>query len=189
MTDPTGTVTSNTYDEQDRVVGQVDPLGNTLAFAYTGVLPRCRHRRHRRQREPERLPVPGAGCSPPQTAGLDTDAPSTTSYVYDDDLALVATVDPNRFLWRTTRDAAGNVLTSTDPLGRTTTLTWNKRNDPTSITTPLGITTRIRYDDRGLVSRGRRGSRARRRRRRHGCLATTRSTRRTSRASPTHWAP
>ena len=88
-----------------------------------------------------------------ETRTLDGDAPATTSYVYDDDLALVATIDPNRFLWRTTRDAAGNVLTSTDPLGRTTTATWSEQNDLTSITTPLGITTRIGYDDRGLPVR------------------------------------
>ena len=152
LTDPTGAVTSTTYDDGDRVVGQVDPLGDTLAFAYTGSFPDVvtvvtdgNGNRSGYQYQ--------AGVLTSQTADLDSDAPSTTGYVYDHDLALVATIDANGQPWRSTRDAAGNVLTSTDPLGRTTTMTWNKRQDPTSITTPLGVTTRIEYDDRGLPVR------------------------------------
>ena len=186
LTDPTGAVTGTTYDEQDRVIGQADPLGNTLAFVYTGSFPDVvtvvtdgnGHRSGYQYR---------AGVLTAQTAGLDTDAPSTTSHVYDDDLALVATIDPDRHLWRTTRDTAGNVLTSTDPLGRTTTVTWNERGDPTSITTPwvsrpASGTTTAAFRSASCVPP------AHRWRRPSSSAATIRSTRRTSRASPTRWA-
>ncbi|MCY7418606.1 MAG: hypothetical protein LH650_08945, partial [Chloroflexi bacterium] len=88
-----------------------------------------------------------------ETHALGTDAPVLVKQLYDGDMRHVGTVDANGGLWRVTRDKSGNILTSTDPLGRTATMTWNDRNDPLSVTSPMGLRTDVEYDDKGLVTR------------------------------------
>ncbi|MGQ2922883.1 MAG: hypothetical protein ACT6SF_07665 [Hydrogenophaga sp.] len=45
-----------------------------------------------------------------------------------------------------TRDANGNVLTSTDARGKVTTYTYDNLNRPTSISYPTGVATALEYD-------------------------------------------
>ena len=132
VTDPTGARTTDLYDADDRVSAQKDPLGNELSLAYTGTYPNLvtvatDGNGNRSAFEFRR------GVLVAETRGLDGERPSITSHVYDARLAHVATIDPNGNLWRTTRDAAGNILTSTDPLGRTTTVTYTEHGEPLSV--------------------------------------------------------
>lgn len=152
VTDPRGAVATTVYDDDDRVVRQTDPLGNELTMEYHGAYP-----------DLVAVTTDGSGAQASleyragtlvaETRGLGTPSAATTRYLYDEDMRPIGTVDARGGLWQETRDAAGNVLTTTDPLGRTTTTTWNKAGDPTSITSPLGVRAEIRYDKRGLVRR------------------------------------
>jgi RHS repeat-associated protein len=151
-TDARGATSTTTYDAAGRVSEQVDPLGNRIAFSYAGAFPDLvttitDGNGHRSDYEYR------GGVLAAATRGLDGPDPSMTRYRYDERLALVAELDAADQLWSRTVDAAGRVLTSTDPLGRTTTRTWSDLGDPTSVVSPSGITTRIEYEAHGLPVR------------------------------------
>src|SRR5690606_36302917 len=108
-TDATGARITNAYDETGRGVRQTDPLGTTLDLAYAGTYPDLvtvvsddngirssfEHR---------------SGLLVAETRGIDGDAPSRTSHIYDERRHLVATIDPVGGLWRHVRDADGDMV-------------------------------------------------------------------------------
>jgi len=149
--DPRGhTILTNTYDGSARVLSQTDGLSQTTSFDYTS--------------------IPGATeITDPSsnvtvdtfvdnmltsvTKGYGTAAAATTSYTYDPVTFGVATVvDPNLHQSIYTWDAAGNPLTKTDAVGRTTTTTYNSLNEPLTVTDPKGVTTTNTYDSGGNLT-------------------------------------
>ena len=150
--DPRGATSTTAYDAAGRVIEQVDPLGGGITFSYAGTFPDLLttvtdgdgHRSGYEFR---------GGVLAAVTRGLDGPDPSWTRYRYDERLALVGELDAAGQPWSRTVDAAGHLLTSTDPLGRTTTWTWSDLGDPTSLVSPSGITTRFDYEAHGLPVR------------------------------------
>ncbi|MFN8624206.1 MAG: DUF6531 domain-containing protein [Chloroflexota bacterium] len=151
VTTPDGASATMAYDAQGRVTQQVDPLGGRLALEYRGAFPDL-VTMTTDGTGARRLLEHHAGVLVREVEGYGGTAPSTTHHRYDEGLRLAATIDPLRDLWRLERDAAGNVTRAVDPLGNATTATWTDHHDPLTMTTPMGVVTAYRYDDRGLLT-------------------------------------
>lgn len=80
-----------------------------------------------------------------------------TEYTYDGTWKPATVKVPqngtgNDRIYQYTYDDRANVLTTTDPLGHTTTTTYNALNEPLTITDPLQNVTTYTYDARGNVT-------------------------------------
>ena len=62
---------------------------------------------------------------------------------------MILETDPNGGTTRYTVDSSGNALSTTDPLGRTTSATYNSLNEPLTKTDGNGVTTTYTYDAHG----------------------------------------
>ncbi|MCA9166627.1 MAG: VCBS repeat-containing protein [Planctomycetales bacterium] len=134
-TDRNGNKTEFLYDELDRQTVITDALGNSTAFAYDAV-----------------------GNILTSTDPLLR----VTSYTYDARDRLIEQVDPDPdgdagpLLSPTMQydhDTYGNVISSTDPLNRTTRFEYDALHRLTSITDAIGNTTRTEYDSNGNLVR------------------------------------
>ncbi|MFS4095166.1 RHS repeat-associated core domain-containing protein [Streptomyces sp. AF1A] len=157
-TDALGKTTVSTFDDDNRLLTTTDRGGKTVTYAYDG-----------------------AGNLVSETSPRG----SKTTYGYDDNGRLTTRVeprgnasgaDPSQYTWSTSYDAAGNVVSQTDPsgvkivyntsdgdgrlteradaLGKKTTYGYDKLGRLTTVTTPDGGTTKLGYDDLGnLTSR------------------------------------
>ena len=150
-------VTTNVYDSSSRVISQTDPLGRETTFDYSTVPGSVIVTDPKGN---EVLDTYWAGLLHACTVGYGTSSAATTQYSYDPDtLGIAETTDHNGHLWTATFDSAGNKLTSTDPLNRTTTYTYNGYNEVTSITEPktfggVHASTTFGYDESGHASAG-----------------------------------
>ncbi len=136
---------TNHYDAQGRIDWQKDQLNNQLTLAYAAGSTTTT--------DPngnvmvERF-VDGLLTS--RTLGAGTPHEATWSYSHDPaTLAPRVTVDPNGNVSFATYDASGNLLSSTDGLGRTSSASFNAFNDPLTTTDPSGVVTNYTYDANG----------------------------------------
>jgi RHS repeat-associated protein len=145
-------VVTNHYDAQGRVDQQTDQLGRVTSLDYTTVPgstlvtdPRGRTVRYGYT----------DGLLTTVTAGYRTASAASWYYRYDPDtLGRISTFDPDGHTTTATYDAAGNLTSSTDGLGRTTTYTYNALREVTSVIEPKQvngqpITTTLTYDSGG----------------------------------------
>jgi RHS repeat-associated protein len=134
-------VTTYAYDEVGNKVAQTDALGRTTTFAYDAA---------------NRL-VSTTGPDPDGAGPLAAPV-STTSY--DDNGNPASTVEPrgnvgganpDDFRTRFAYDAAGRLLTTTDPLGNTSTNAYDSVGNLTSMRDANGHTTVFTYDRSGPI--------------------------------------
>jgi RHS repeat-associated protein len=130
----------NTYNSSGQVLTQTDQLGRETTYAYSG----------------DNFSDAGGtttitdpdgnvevqdyadGVLQSLTKGYGTASTSTWSYVYDPTtLGLIQTIDPDGDATPATYDDNGNVLTSTDALGNTTSYSYSSFNEPTCMAEPL----------------------------------------------------
>lgn len=71
---------------------------------------------------------------------------------WDRDGMLLAEIDAAGHATRYTYDAAGNLSSSTDALGRTGTIEYGKHNLPVALTDPAGHVTKLDYDTAGRLT-------------------------------------
>lgn len=149
VTDPRGhVVTTNSYDDHDRVTAQTDALGDTTTWDYSTP-------GHTRITDP-------AGHVTDETfehgvpveirKGVGTASQTTVRIAYDAALNPVRVTDGRGHDSTYEYDKAGNRTSATDPLGHTTSWTYNDEHEPTSQTAPSGRTTDFAYDAHGNLT-------------------------------------
>ena len=151
MTNPRGGVLKNEYDSHDRAVSQTDPEGRATTFAYDstsdGTKTTITHPKGNVTVEHYT-----AGELTKLTKGGGTNAAATWTYAYDQfTLGVTAVTDPNGHITRRAYDPNGNLVSATDALGHTATVTYNGLEEPLTTTDPSGATTTYTYDDAGNV--------------------------------------
>lgn len=148
ITAPDGGLVRNVYDDQGRVTSQTDAVGRITVFTYAGTP----------ENQTTTVTDP-AGVSTVFTytnrrltqkvAASGTALAATTKYGYNPALDLISTTDP---LGKTTSmvyDDDGNMVSSTDPLGATTRYTYDSLHNVTSVQDSLGRVGTASYDSYG----------------------------------------
>ncbi len=150
--DPRGGIVTNHYDAEGRVDWQTDQLGRKFTFAYTPTSTTITDPKGNVTFEEYTY-----GLRTAVTYGYGTAQAATWRFEYDPaTIGMTSVFDPKGQQTARTYDARGNLLTETDPLARTTTFTYNARDDVTSVTDPKGVKTTLAYDARGnLLSESR----------------------------------
>lgn len=150
-TDPNGGVLANTYDSSGRILTQTDPMGRTTTLAYSSAA----------TYGPSTTTVTDAlGNVEVQTYDNNvlmsvtraegTSQAATTTYAYASGILEPSSVtDPDGHVSSTVYDSAGDVLSQTDALNRTTTYTYDGLGDLTSVTDPMSHQTTYAYDGSG----------------------------------------
>ena len=139
----------NVYDSQGRVATQTDQLGHTTTFDYTSIAGATKVTD---SSVPAHVSVDyyNQGLRVATTQGYGTPQAATTTFGYDPaTLALTSTTDPNGNTTTYSVDSNGNVLSTLDPMGRTTSATYNAFNEPLTQTDGLLVTTQYAYDANG----------------------------------------
>lgn len=145
---PDGGVTTNVYDSSGRVTHQTDAAGHTAAWAYSG------------DTADETTTVTTADGAvhsehylnltlASSTVAAGTSYAATTSYQYDEALDVVTKTDPLGKSTQYTWDTNGNKLTETTPLHQTTSWSYDALNDLTSTSDPDGNYSHNNYDSAG----------------------------------------
>jgi RHS repeat-associated protein len=135
------------YDEDGRVVRQINANGDTLALI------------HDVEANTETIKDYNGNVttytydSAGNVLTKTDDADHTWSYEYDAAGNLLATEQPGGGIKSSTFDAKGNELTSTDELEKTTTRTYDAKGHLLSSLNAVGNLTRYEYDDNGNLER------------------------------------
>ncbi len=152
MTNPRNGVVRNTYDSSARVISQVDAAGLKTSWAYAGdpatpsggdttITDEHRNVTVEHYANLELLSI---------TRGAGTAAAATTNFTYDPaTLGRTSVTDPDGHSTKNTYDSNGNLLTTTDALGNTTSYGYNSFNELARRTTPKGESTVLTYDSSG----------------------------------------
>jgi RHS repeat-associated protein len=145
MTDPRGGTTTNAFDSAGRVTAQIDPMGRRTSFEYDGATTTVTDPNANREIE-----TYSNGTLSAVTRAAGTPQAATWTYSSDSPtLAATSITDPNGHTVHYSYDDRGNVLSTTDALGRTTRSTYDALDDLTSVTDPSGHTASYTYDGSG----------------------------------------
>lgn len=146
VTDPRGNTTTNVYDAAHRVTSQTDRAGGVTSLDYGTA-------------GTTTTTTPGGrvtaetyinGQLVKVVKGIGTPQVATWRYAYDPaTYAMTSVTDPLGHTSTATYDASGNRLTATDPKGRQQSWTYNALNDATSATDAAGTTTNYTWDAAG----------------------------------------
>ena len=157
-TDELGKATYYTYDEFNRLETITDPIGRTTTYQY-GLAPDSPRTAY--VRKVSRIILPSgkkieytydlAGRRLTQTIGAGTAEAATTRYGYDIAGNMISVTDPRGKTSTFTHDARHNRKTATDPLGRTTGWAYDYRGNKISETRPDGGVTSFVYDNRNRL--------------------------------------
>jgi RHS repeat-associated protein len=140
----------NGYDSSGRVATQTDDLGRITHFGYTG---NPEFSSTTTITDPANNVVVDSyqyGELVEATKGSGT--PAAASWLYGYDPATTGTTsvtDPNGGVTTTTYDAQGDVLSTLDPLRRTTSATYNSFDEPLTTVDGNNVTTTNTYDANG----------------------------------------
>ena len=146
-TDALGNATTYTYDAQGRCIQVAQPATSQHGQSVTTNV-------YNAAGELVQTDAPG-----PSSTG-DPTGERVTGYVYDMLGRQIETIAPNpttgeadgTITTRTTYDANGNVLSSTDALGNTTNYVYDNLGRQVSVQDPDGYTTQYTYDTAGRVA-------------------------------------
>jgi RHS repeat-associated protein len=145
----------NMYDGSNRVTSQTDNLGRTTTFVYSGD-PTSSVGSTTTTTDPKgniRKETYQYGVRTAVTYGYGTAQAASWRYRYDPTTgALISVTDPNNGTTTYIVDGRGNWLSRTDSLGRLTQRTYNSFDEPLTEVDPLGVTTTNTYDGRANLT-------------------------------------
>ena len=123
LIDPLGNrATRNEYDDEGRLVAQIDANGNRKTFSHD------------------------LGSMVSEVVDREG---ARTVYAYDTNGNVTSITDGVGETWSFDHDPQGNVLRAVDPLGNVETFTYDENNNVTSVTDPLGNTVTMVYNELG----------------------------------------
>jgi RHS repeat-associated protein len=135
-----GDALTNTYNSSGQVTSQSDPMGRVTSFSYTGINaanltgvvvvtdPDAN----------ETAYTFNDGTLVEKVAGYGSASPSSTTYVVDASTLLDDSItDANNNTTTSTYNSNGDLLTKTNPLGKTWTYSYNSFDEQTCATEPL----------------------------------------------------
>lgn len=152
MTDPDGGTTTNVYNASGQITSQSDPMGRTTTYGYSGnnfsggggtttITDSHGNEEIEQYANGELLIV---------TKGANSAHPSRWRFTYDPaTLGETSVTDPDGHTTTSSYDADGNLLSSTDALGNTTSYVYNALDEVTSETDPDGMLVTYSYDAAG----------------------------------------
>jgi RHS repeat-associated protein len=140
----TGPVTTNAYDPYGRVTQQTDPLGHVTTFSYAHSDDNTIVTTVTNPKQVASTYTYGGSLLTSKTVAVGTPQEATWTYDYDPVTRGVTGIHepvPSggaARIWQYTYDANGNITSATDPLGDTTTATYNSLDEPLTGTTACG---------------------------------------------------
>jgi RHS repeat-associated protein len=147
-TRPGGGILTNVYDAEGRVTTQTDPMGRVTTLAYAGT-----------SADSTTTVTDPAGAASTfhyldgrlesHTQAAGTTSAATSKYIFNAALDIVKKTDPLGKSTTMTYDNAGNMLTSTDPLGHTSSFAYNNLHNVISSTDALNRATTAVFDASG----------------------------------------
>jgi RHS repeat-associated protein len=140
VVDANNNTTTTTYDSYGNVASTTDQVGDVTKYGYntgTGWLT---------------SKVSGNGVAAGTVPGCTPPAKGCTTYAYDPYGRLIQTTDSLGHTTKSTYDANGNVLTSTDGNNNTTTYAYDADNRQTSVTNPDTTVSRTDYNPNGTIA-------------------------------------
>ncbi|WP_129309297.1 DUF6531 domain-containing protein [Streptomyces sp. L2] len=171
--DPAKYTTAFTYDDSDRIKTVTDARGHTTSYGYDGAgdlhtvtdaLQRTTVYAYDDANRLTTVTYPAQkttllGYDPVGRLTKETDRRgATVTHRYDKAGHQIQVVsargnatgaDAKKYTWTFGYDKVGNRKTVTDPLGKTTALSWDADNRPLSVTDPLNHTRSVTYDEDG----------------------------------------
>ena len=141
-----------TYSSSGQVASQQDQLGRTTTFSYSGDPSSTLGATTTITDSAGDVTVDTYqyGLLIEQTAGSGTPGAATTLWTYDPaTAAVISETNPNAGITTYTVNASGDVMSTSDPLGRTASATYNSFNEPLTKTDGNGVTTTYTYDAHG----------------------------------------
>jgi YD repeat-containing protein len=138
MKDPNGGTVTNSYDSSGRVIKQWDQLNRLTTFDYSvpGQTKITNPKGNITLEEYQNNALVR------RTVGYGTASAASRSYSYDPNMLGITTIiDADFHTWQQTWDSTGNLLTSTDPLGRQVVSTYNAFNEVLTTKDGNGVTT------------------------------------------------
>ncbi len=145
--DPRGVrATRVEYDQDGRMVRQISPAGDTLAFNHDPANNREILKDFNGNETEYTYDSLGNVLAKTDAKG------NTWTYSYDQYSNVISTVDPMHHTKSSTFDTKGNELTSTDELNRTTVRTYTASGKVETETDPLNRETRYIYDSKGNLT-------------------------------------
>ena len=145
----------NVYDSSNRITSQQDDMGRTTTLSYMGT-PGTSASGTTTTTNPKgnvTYDVYQYGLLVQETKGYGTSAAATWTYQYDPaTLGLTQETDPNGNTTTYTFDSSGNELSALDPLGRSTSTTFNAFNEPLTSVDGTNVTTTYTYDGTGNLT-------------------------------------
>ena len=144
ITKPDSGVTSNLYDAAGRVSQQTDPIGRVTSFAFDGNATTVTAPDGSKE-----IDEYTNGVVAKITKAAGTALQQLWTYQYDSAFDRTVSTDPMGRSTSSTFDADGNSVSTTDPLGRTTTSTFNALHEPLTVKDPLNRVTTFTYTPTG----------------------------------------
>lgn len=148
--DPRGVRATRTeYDDQGRMVRQINPVGDTLILNYDLANNRETTKDFNGNEVEYTYDARGNVLTKTVYSNSAIVPPAVWRYSYDNQDHLLSTRNPDGTIRSSTWDNRGNELTSTNERNYTTTRTYNEKGQILTKTDALNRTTRYEYDSRG----------------------------------------
>jgi len=142
-TDKRGEVWTKSYNSDQSIASETDPLSHSSSYGYTSSVTTIT--------DPLSHVRTDNYSSGALSSSQDESSYSDSFTSRDSNFNVLTHVDKNSKTWTYTWDSMGNMLTETDPLSHEWVWTFNSLNEPLTETDPLSHETQYSYDSYGSL--------------------------------------